>query len=289
LTGPAASLIFRLSMSLNLTRMSAAGNVFYLALDQDLPEAEASTLARRLSAGRDLAPLNGAAAARPSDGLILGTSGPTAPRQRMYNPDGSVGHCANGLRCLAALLESESPGALDAGQILTDDGPVTVTFVADEIEACLGVLRPLPGFPSPDRLCSIALGGETIEGYLGYVGNAQLVLFGGPSLQARCRELGPRLQEHPLFPDGVNVEFVNMDPRGWSVRVWERGVGETLSCGTGAVAVAAVGPTGLRPGASRRLHYPGGDLKVHMDDERRLFLTGPVMEEGRYRHRPEAR
>ncbi len=288
LTLRAASRIFCFNMSLNLTRMSAAGNVFYLALDQDPSEAEARELARHLCSGHDLTPQDDAAPAAPADGLILGLRDSIVPRQRMYNPDGSTGHCANGLRCLATLLEREQPGVLSEGKIMTDDGPIMVAFLADQIEACLGTLRPLPGFPSPDRPCSISLTDETIEGYLGYVGNAQLILFGGPLLQARCRELGPRLQEHPLFPDGVNVEFVNPDPAGWTVRVWERGAGETLSCGTGAIAVAAVGPQGLQPGASRLLRYPGGDLRVHMDGERRLYLTGPVVDEGCYRYQPQA-
>lgn len=287
MTVTGSSRIFGHNMSLNLTRMSAAGNVFYLALDLDLSQAEAAELAHRLCAGLDLCPEGGSPPARPADGLIIGYRGESIPRQIMFNPDGSRGLCANGVRCLAWLLEHDEPGTLSEGRIETEQGSITVSFLADEIEACLGQARTLTGFPPPNRPHEIKVGRDTLEGYLVDVGNAQVVLFGGAPMQARCREIGALLQEHPLFPDGINVEFVNPQASGWTVRVWERGAGETLSCGTGAVATAVAGPNGLQPGASRRLHYPGGDLKVHMDDKRRLYLTGPVRMEGQYRYQPE--
>ncbi|MBM4119095.1 hypothetical protein FJ251_15435 [bacterium] len=266
-------------------RLSAAGNVFYLILGSPPPDAAA--LARRLGAGEWLVPSAGSLPPRPSDGLIVGEA-PTGqtPRQQMFNPDGSSGHCANGLRCLAWLLARE--GRLPAdGLIETVDGPVAVAVTGDLVSAALGPLRPLPGFPPPEAPCALDLGGETLTGYAAFVGNPQFVLFGDAALQARVGELGPRLQQHPRFPGGVNVEFVWREPRPagerWTVRVWERGVGETLACGTGALAVAGVGPTGLARGEQRDLHYPGGVLSVRRDAEDRLHLAGAVRYEGEYR------
>ncbi len=273
-------------MNLNLRRMSAAGNVFHVALDLEVPESEASELACRLSAGLDLEPIGDAGPPAPADGLIIGLRSSTIPRQKMFNPDGSAGHCANGLRCLATLLAEENPSDLDAGVIETMDGPITVAFLAGGVEARIGTVRCLPGFPPPEQAYPISLGDETHTGYLAFVGNPQLVLFGGSELLLRCGELGPLFQEHPLFPDGINVQFVNPDPEGWTVRVWERGAGETMSCGTGAIAVAATGLQGLQAGASRLLNYPGGALTVRMDDEQRFYLAGLVLDEGRYRYLP---
>jgi len=274
-------------MDIELHRMSAAGNAFYLAIDLEVEGAAAAALARRIAAGQDLAPQGDWPAPGPSDGLILCTRRPGAPpRQRMFNPDGSSGHCANGLRCLAWLLARE--GLLPAdGRVETVDGPVALTVAGDRVEAALGPLRRLPGFPPPDAPVQIEVAGEALSGYAAFVGNPQFVIVGDAALQARVRELGPRLQGHPRFPDGVNVEFVHRRPgsRGeeWTVRVWERGVGETPSCGTGALAVAGVGPAGIARGEARALSYPGGLLSVRRDAADRLHLSGPVRYEGCYR------
>lgn len=272
-------------MAHTVHRLSAAGNAFYLILGPEPPDAAA--LARHLGAGEWLAPLAGSPPPRPSDGLIFGAALPgQTPRQLMFNPDGSSGHCANGLRCLAWLLARE--GRLPAaGLIETVDGPVAISVAGDQVSAALGPLRPLPGFPPPDAVCALEVEGEVLPGFAAFVGNPQFVLFGDAALQARVRELGPRLQRHPRFPDGVNVEFVRREPTAtgerWTVRVWERGVGETPACGTGALAVAGAGPTGLVRGEQRDLHYPGGVLSVRRDAADRLHLAGAVCYEGQYR------
>ncbi|MBM4119002.1 hypothetical protein FJ251_14960 [bacterium] len=272
-------------MESTVHRLSAAGNAFYLILGPAPPAAAAQ--AQRLGAGEGLAPVAGAPAPLPSDGLIFGEFGAgRPPRQRMFNPDGSGGHCANGLRCLAWLLARE--GRLpDPGLIETVDGPVPVVVEGERVSAALAPLRTLAGFPPPGTPCALVVEGETLSGYAAFVGNPQFVLFGDAALQARVRELGPRLQHHPRFPGGVNVEFVWREalPAGerWRVRVWERGAGETLACGTGALAVAGVGPTGLARGQARDLHYPGGVLSVRRDRADRLHLAGAVRYEGEYR------
>lgn len=255
-------------MDLLLERYSAAGNAFFLILD--LNPALGSGLARSL-AGR-------------CDGLILGLEG-DPPAMRMFNPDGSEAMCGNGLRCLARLLAER--GRLRAGGLVaTVDGPKRLDWDGDFVEAEMGRPRPLPGLGArPDEPVALRLGDETFTGYGVFVGNPHWVLLAGGPLQARVAELGPRFERHERFPEGVNTEFVRREGGRLQVRVWERGVGETRSCGTGALAVAAAGPEPVLPGQRRRIHYPGGPLDVRCDETGALHLGGEVKREGTYRWR----
>src|SRR5262249_55106255 len=101
------------------------------------------------------------------------------------------------------------------------------------------------------------------------VGNPHAVVRGDP---AEIVRIGPLLETHPRFPERTNVQVVHMERTGEvTARVWERGVGETLSSGTGAVAVAAA----THPGGAVVVHFPGGDLFVRLDGDR-AYLGGPV-------------
>jgi diaminopimelate epimerase len=265
---------------MELFRMSAAGNVFYLTLAEPPEEADRPALARQICAGLGVQGRPGSPAPG-ADGLIFGRNAP--PRQSMYNPDGSQGFCANGLRCLARLLADA--GTLASGEsILTSDGPKAVFFREGDVELAMGPPRDLPGRPGSMResfAVSIAQG--SFAGFGVYVGNPHFVLFTDRATQARAGELGPALERHTAFPEGVNVEFAVQEADEILVRVWERGAGETLSCGTGAAAVAAAGPNGLAHGQERRLRYPGGVLRVRRLEDGGLCLAGPVLHEGRFR------
>ena len=136
-------------MDVVLHRMSAAGNAFYLAVGRSLPLAHAEELAQVLSRGDALWPLDDASPPDLSDGLIFGllAGGGAPPRQIMHNPDGSRGHCANGVRCLAWLLAAGN--ALPTPpRILTDDGeiwayaPATNEFELLGDVVCPGVQKP---------------------------------------------------------------------------------------------------------------------------------------------------
>ncbi len=112
------------------------------------------------------------------------------------------------------------------------------------------------------------------------MGNPHFVVFGSEALLGRIGEFGPALQEHGEFPGGINVEFASRDRDSIRARVWERGAGETLSCGTGAAAVASAGPDALRPGERIEVQYPGGPLTVARSGEGGLILSGRVLNEG---------
>ena len=101
------------------------------------------------------------------------------------------------------------------------------------------------------------------------VGNPHAVVVGDPS---EIAELGPRLEKHPSFPEGTNVQVVRVDEPGEvTARVWERGVGETTASGTSAVAVAAA----THPEGDVLVHFPGGDLRVRLAAGR-AWLIGPA-------------
>jgi diaminopimelate epimerase len=105
------------------------------------------------------------------------------------------------------------------------------------------------------------------------VGNPHAVVVGDPE---RIGELGPRLEEHPRFPERTNVQVVRIERLGEvTARVWERGVGETAASGTSAVAVAAA----THPEGEVVVHFPGGDLRVRLADGR-AWLTGPAEQLG---------
>jgi diaminopimelate epimerase len=247
--------------------MSAAGNTFLLSLNLD--PSQGPSLARAIAAD--------------SDGLILGST--SLPMMRMFNPDGSEAMCGNGLRCLVKLL-SDSGHFESGGDVQTLDGPKKVFVEGDFVEAGMGEARPLPGSSSlPSDPSILQIGNETFEGYSVFVGNPHWVLPANSELQNRVAELGPLLEKHERFPEGVNAEFAIYEKEGARVRVWERGAGETQSCGTGALAVASAGPNPIRPGETRLIRYPGGALSVRAGLEGTLFLGGRIVNEGFYEWR----
>lgn len=264
--------------------MSAAGNVFYLTLAGPEDAGARRALARRVCGGEARDAAGGSLPA--ADGLILGTAEP--PAQTMLNPDGSEGMCGNGLRCLAALLAGAGRFR-SGGAIATLDGPKRVWLEGDAVRAELGEARSLPDRPgSLAEAFTVAAAGERLTGYGAWLGNPHFVVFTDAAMQARVRELGPLLQSHPAFPAGVNLELAVADPATGAlrVRVWERGAGETRSCGTGALAVAAAGPRPVPAGGRVVVAYPGGPLTVSRDAAGRLSLAGPVREEGRHTIHP---
>jgi len=150
----------------------------------------------------------------------------------------------------------------------------------------MGHARSMENLSSnPEQFLEVQIGRETFRGHAIFVGNPHWVIPSDESLQKRVGEIGPLLQNHESFPDGVNVEFAIRKEDGFRVRVWERGVGETLSCGTGALAVASAGPGGIGPGETRRICYPGGELRVRADESGLLYLGGEIRHEGMYQWR----
>ena len=257
---------------LTLTKLHGLGNDFLVVLHPGRSEINAE-LARRLCDRH-----TGIGA----DGLILGrllAPGDDAPAParlgfRLWNADGSEAEMSgNGMRCLAH-------AALDAGWVSADQ-----TF---------GVLTPagrreviIRRLPSPGatwarvEMGPVKVRGEEHRCNVGHgqllvdVGNPHLVVLGPDPATVDVTSLGRQLEA--TDPAGLNVEFVTLGPGPDAVtmRVWERGVGETQACGTGACAAAVALHHWGRLGRAVTVHQPGGDAAVEIRDDGTVTLAGP--------------
>jgi diaminopimelate epimerase len=208
----------------------------------------------------------------------------TAAFYRIFNADGDeVEQCGNGARCIAALLHQR--GATRNGSIRLDSpaGVVQARIEAGEVAVDMGVPdfepRALP-FEAPHAADSypIDVGGQTLSIGAVSMGNPHALLTVADVAGAPVATLGPLLERHPRFPRRVNVGFMEVvDPGQVRLRVWERGVGETQSCGTGACAAVAIGRRRGLLAAAVRVGVRGGELRVHWTGPgESVWLTGPT-------------
>jgi len=253
-------------MRIPFTKMEGAGNdyVYLDAIRTPLSLANAPSLARRWS-DRHF----GIGA----DGLIVMSRGQEAPiRMSMWNADGSRGAmCGNGLRCLARLAFEHDHVRVRAFTVETDAGPRRVELLeADEVRAWMGEVR----CTTPVQ---IDVGGRLVDFVPGDAGNPHAVTFVADVEAADVAGIGRALQAHRAFPGGVNVEFVQVQgPDSLLVRTFERGSGETLACGTGAVvAAAAARQQGRVRAAAVAVRLRGGSLRV-VGEGSTLAIEGPA-------------
>lgn len=203
----------------------------------------------------------------------------------IWNTDGSTaGQCGNGVRCVAAWLARD--GALQSGpvRLLSPSGPVVIERLADgQVRVDMGI----PQFDAP----MIPLIAELVGDHYDAVVEGQAIAFDAVSMGnphavievadvavADVAVIGSALENSPMFPERCNVGFVHLLARDRvSLRVWERGVGETLACGTGAcAAVACLRRTG-RVDSSVAVDLPGGRLVVEWEGiGQTLWMTGPA-------------
>ena len=176
----------------------------------------------------------------------------------ILNPDGSHAEMSgNGTRIAAAWLMSQTGS--DVAGVRVGDREVEVRRVGDgQYESAMGGVEVSP----PEVVAGVELIPVS-------VGNPHAVVLDDP---ARIGELGPLLETDPRFPERTNVQVAHVDrPGEVTARVWERGVGETSASGTSAVAIAAA----THFSGEVLVHFPGGDLRVRLEDGR-AWLTGPA-------------
>lgn len=247
-------------------KMEGAGNdyVFVDRSRAELPLALAPQLARRWSDRH-----HGIGA----DGLIAIGRGERAPvRMWMWNADGSRGAmCGNGLRCVARLAHEHGLAPGPRFDVETDAGPRTVELLDDgDVRTWMGDVRCEPPI-------AVSLGEREVTVVPGTAGNPHAVLFVADVDAAPVTVVGAALQRHPRFPDGVNVEFVQvLASDRLRQRTFERGSGETLACGTGAAVAAVAARAAGRVRADCTLvELRGGTLRV-VGGGSSLAIEGPA-------------
>lgn len=227
------------------------------------------------------------------DGLILICPSDKADaRMRMFNADGSEAEmCGNGVRCVAKYVHDHGLVRKPTLTIETGRGVLTL-----ELETSGGTVRQvrvdmgepileaakipttLPGNPPQDA--PLTVGDKSWRVTCVSMGNPHCITFVDEITDVQVLGVGPQVERHPAFPRKTNVEFVQVvKPDEVRLRVWERGSGETLACGTGACAVAVAGVLTGRTQRRLTAHLPGGDLQLHWSEkDNHVYMTGPAVE-----------
>ena len=221
-----------------------------------------------------------------ADGLILALPSRVADaRMRILNADGGEPEmCGNGIRCLGKFLYDRGLVRKTPMTIETLAGVLTLTLdVADGAVRAVTVDMGAPRLTPPDIPVAAAsnrvvidLDGVPTRFFCVSMGNPHAVTYDLYPDDERFHRFGPMLENHPLFPRKANIEFCRVSGNGVDVRVWERGDGPTLACGTGACAVTVAGASlGLIPRRTT-VNLPGGSLDIHWAENDHLFMTGPA-------------
>jgi len=278
---------------MNFTKLQATGNDFILLDAQNMnwgwPKLAQDMCHRHLGIG--------------SDGLILVMASNNADlKMRILNPDGSEAEaCGNGLRCFAKYvvdrqivpkpsLTVETLAGVRIVQAFMSQGKVNQVkasmgiprFKAEDIPVVIGKqemdrgkvdIIPILDYP-------LAVAGKELALSFVSMGNPHAVSFLlQPVADFSLSEIGPAVERHPMFPERVNFEVARVVNRGKiEARVWERGAGETLSCGSGACAIAVIARLKGYVDEEVDIMLPGGTLTVGWDRGGEVYLTGPVEE-----------
>lgn len=228
------------------------------------------------------------------DGLILikpheGADG----EMEMYNADGSVSEmCGNGIRCVAKYVHDTYARGRDELRLMTGAGWRTARIRARDAAGNAAAVQIDMGAPVFEGLKipttidapavlrqTLQAGDRTFEFSSVSMGNPHCVIYVDDVARFPVHVYGPLIENHPLFPRRVNVEFVQVVAPDEAIqRTWERGSGETWACGTGASAVAAVGRTLGLTGDRLTIHLTGGDLLLEYDGTGSVRMTGNAVE-----------
>ena len=231
-----------------------------------------------------------------SDGIIVALPSSRADlRMRMFNPDGSEAEmCGNGIRCLAK-------HAIESGLARRRENTVVIETLAgdlrcelqerdgriERVRVAMGAPRfkpseiPVVGDgPGPLQDLAIRLDDESVVVTCVSMGNPHAVCFTEEPVDAfPLARIGPQIERHPDFPRRVNFEIVNVLGRGRvHARVWERGAGETLACGTGACAIGVAARLAGFSDGGTDVYLPGGVLRIEWDGDGEVYLSGAATE-----------
>ncbi|MGI4837201.1 MAG: diaminopimelate epimerase [Janthinobacterium lividum] len=221
---------------------------------------------------------------------LLIVEAPSSPdvdfRYRIFNSDGSeVEQCGNGARCFARFVLDKRLTAKKLIRVETKGGVIQLDVRNDgQISVDMGAPRLVPAdipFQADARALTYALDveGRTEQIFAVSMGNPHAVLRVEDVNSAPVRELGPKIEHHPRFPQRVNVGFIQViDRHRAQLRVWERGAGETQACGTGACAAAVAAISQGWMDSPVTLDLTGGRLSIEWAGEGHpVIMTGPAV------------
>ena len=281
----------RFEATMRFTKMQGAGNDFVLVetgSDQrDWPKLAVAICDRHFGVG--------------ADGLLLLLPSDSADfRMQIFNADGSESNaCGNGLRCMvkyfmdgragdtrASEITAETVAGTRVARIRRTDGKVAEIQVdmgkpgvgQEGAPVSLGMAKEAALDIKSLMIHPINVAGRELDLYLVSMGNPHAVHFTEePVSRFPLSEVGPEVEYHPDFPDRTNFEVVNVRGRDLvEARVWERGVGETLACGSGACAIGAAGQLLGHVDGRIGVKLPGGILSVEWDGVGEVYLSGPA-------------
>jgi diaminopimelate epimerase len=275
-------------MKIHFTKMHGLGNDFILinCLQQTCPSGVADLRAfserlcnRRFGIGADQI-------------LFLDRSGRADFRMRIFNADGSeVEMCGNGIRCLARYIWDQKLSEKDVLEIETLGGIMKPERSGDMVRVDMGEPIFVPEKIPVDIISHLqsAVSGPVLDYPLRIadrefkiscvsMGNPHAVIFLDDVAEFPVAYYGPMIETHPIFPKRTNVEFIQVLNRGEiRMRVWERGSGETMACGTGASAAAVASALKGLTGTRVAVHLTGGDLLIEQDTHKHVYMTGPAL------------
>ena len=227
------------------------------------------------------------------DGMVLICPSEVADaRMRMFNADGSESEmCGNAIRCVAKFVYDRGIAKKPELKIETGRGVLTMQLTAgrdgliDRVRVNMGtpilesarIPTLLPGDPPLNVPLEVA--GKTINVTCISMGNPHCVTIVDEVNDDWVLRVGPQIERHPAFPRRVNAEFIQIvSPTEFIMRVWERGSGETMACGTGACAAAVAAALTGRTERTVTAHLRGGDLQLEWPAGGDVFMTGPATE-----------
>ena len=227
-----------------------------------------------------------------ADGLMLILASSKADLQmRIFNSDGTEAQmCGNGIRCFAKYTYENKLVSKNKFTVETLAGIITPELIFKDKE--ISGIKVDMGIPKLERR-EIPMEGEdtptvvdetlTIDSKYVFkitcvsMGNPHCITFVNDVQSISVDEIGRKIENHPLFPEKTNVEFIQvLNKQEINFRVWERGVGETLACGTGACAALVASVLNNKTDREATIHLPGGDLDIHWADDEHIYMTGPA-------------
>ena len=270
---------------LNFTKMTGLGND-YIYVDctsgvklKNIPELTKRISDRHFGIG--------------ADGLILIDKPENSNsdfKMRIFNSDGSEAEmCGNGIRCVAKLIHDNELSNKDKISIETLAGIKKVKILEDEEGKCNDVIVdmgepifqdnniPYDLYEPFNKNLILDVGEEKMRFTVVSMGNPHAVTFVQDLENIPIEKIGPMIENNPIFPNRTNVEFAQViDKNNIKVRVWERGVGETFACGTGACAAVVAGGINGYTDENVSVNLRGGELKIEWGKDNHIYMQGPA-------------